>query len=211
MLGIADPVVNGYVSSLAHPGGNVTGTGQEAHLMNPKRFEALVSVVPHMRRVALIQDANHPGVQSNFDEIESAGGARGIDVRNFVFRAPSEVESALPELRSWQADALVVGGTGQSLTSSRIIALAGSSRLPTACGQSILVRSGLLISYGPSYPAMYHRGAGHVDRILRGANPRDLPVELPTEFEFAVNLITARALGITIPESLAAHVTEWVE
>jgi putative ABC transport system substrate-binding protein len=207
-----DPVEAGLVRSLARPGGNATGVSFLALELVGKRMELLKEVRPDLKRAALLANANHAGERSEFREASSAAARLGVEVVYVPVRAPADFESALAHATRERVqgidvfpDALMVGQAG-------IIAeYALRTRTPTISGWPSIARAGNLMSYGPSVASAWKQAAGQVDRLLKGASPADLPVELPTRVLLTVNLKTARAIGVTIPPSIIARADEVIE
>jgi putative ABC transport system substrate-binding protein len=206
-----DPVGSGLVSSLARPGGNVTGSSLESTDLAGKRLELLREVAPSFRRLAIIANAGYPATVHEMQEVEAAARALGLEAATFEIRRAEDISPAFDALKG-RADALYV--VSDPLTSgnrARINTLALSARLPTMHGFRELVEAGGLISYGPNFPDLWRRAADFVDKILRGTKPGDIPVEQPIKFELVINLTTAKALGLTIPESFLSLADEVIE
>lgn len=205
-----DPVGGGLVASLARPGGNITGLSSQAPDIAGKRVELLREVVP-LRRLAILFDAGYPAAMLEMREVEAAAHILGLEAVPREIRRGEDIASALETLDA-QADALyVVVDTLVVANRTRVIALARGARLPTIFQQSDFVQAGGLMSYGPNIPDLFRRAAELVDKILRGAKPADIPVEQPTKFELVINLATAKALGLTIPESILLRADEVIE
>jgi putative ABC transport system substrate-binding protein len=206
-----DPVGNGLVASLARPGGNVTGLSVQSSDLAGKRLEILREVVPGLRRVAIIANISNPFTVLELSEVQSAASALGLEVDKLEIRRAQDITPAFEALKG-RADALYV--CIDALVNAnriRINTLALGARMPTMHGSRDYVEAGGLMSYGANFPDLFRRAADYVDRILRGANPRDLPVEQPTKFDLVVNLTTAKALGLDIPPSLLARADEVLE
>jgi putative ABC transport system substrate-binding protein len=206
---VADPVGNGLVSSLARPGGNVTGLSNQSADLPGKRLELLRGVVPGLRRLAIMANISNPSNVLEMEAAQAAARTLGLDVVKLEIR---RVEDIVPAIASPNTDALYVV-TDALVNTNRvhINTLALSARLPTMFGEKGYVESGGLMSYGPNFPDLYRRAGDYVDKILRGAKPADLPVQQPTKFELAINVKTARTLGLTVPPALllrADHVVE---
>jgi putative ABC transport system substrate-binding protein len=206
-----DPVASGLVASLAKPGGNVTGLSIQAADLASKRVEILREVVPGLRRLAVITNADNAQPALEAKETQAAARTLGLDVTPLEIRRAADVAPAFQALGG-QADALYVV-IDQLTVANRtpILTFALSARLPTITSIRDFVKDGGLISYGPSYPDLFRHSADLVDKILRGAKPDDIPVEQPTKFELVVNLTTAKALGLTIPESFLSRADEVIE
>jgi len=206
-----DPVGGGLVASLSRPGGNTTGLSMESATTAGKRLELLRDVVPNLRRLAVLFDAGNPSAVRGSDEIQAAARTLGVDVTLHGIRRVDDVAPVFDVLKS-QSDALYV--VEDSLTANdvpSILKFALGARLPTSFTSSEWVKAGGLMSYGPSYPALFRRAAEIVDKILRGAKPADIPVEQPSRFEFVVNMKTAQTLGLTVAPSVQMLADEVIE
>jgi ABC-type uncharacterized transport system substrate-binding protein len=207
----ADPVGTGMVASLARPGGNVTGLSIQSTETAGKRVELLRELVPGLRRLAIMGNVGYPAAVLEMSEVEAAARALGFEVAKVEIRRGEDIAPAVKALKGG-ADALYV--CADALTSAnriRINILAAAARLPTMYGFREHVESGGLMSYGANFPDLFRRAAEYVDKILRGAKPGDLPVEQPTRFDLVINLTTARALDLTIPESFLLRADEVIE
>jgi putative tryptophan/tyrosine transport system substrate-binding protein len=206
-----DPVGSKLVASLARPGGNVTGLSNQAVDLAAKRLEILREVLPGLARLAVLSNPGYSGGALELGELHAAARTLGMDVIPLEFRRAEDVAPAFETLKS-RAEALyLVGDPLASVQRMRIMTFALVARLPTMCVQRDYLETGGLMSYGANYPDLNRRAADLVDKILRGAKPADLPVEQPTKFDLVVNLITARALGVTVPPSLLARADEVIE
>jgi len=200
----SDPVAAGFVSSLARPGGNVTGLTSITGELSGKRLELLTETILKPSRVAVLYDPGDPAKIAEFKEIQVAARALGVQIQSLEVRSPQEFESAFKSATIWKANALMVlltvitGGPNHK----QIAELATKNRLPTMFTESERIETGGLMSYGPNYADSFRRAAVFVDKILKGTKPADLPVEQPTKFEFVINLKTASALNLTIPQSV---------
>jgi putative ABC transport system substrate-binding protein len=196
-----DPVANGIVASLSRPGGNLTGLSLLTSDLVGKRLELLREVLPGMRRLTTLANVGYASAVLEAEEVQTAGRLLGLEVTTIEIQRVEDIEPTMEALTG-RADALYVP-TDPFLTRhrDRVSRLALGARVPTMSGVKQYVEAGGLISYGPSFVAQFQRAADYVDKILRGANPADIPVEQPTKFELVVNLKTAKALGITVPES----------
>jgi putative ABC transport system substrate-binding protein len=204
-----DPVATGFIASLARPGGNATGLSMLSPDTAGKRLELLREIVPGIRRLAVMVNLGFPDAMQEANEAQTAARALGIDVVKLEIRGASDIASSFDSLK---ADALYVTGDPLFNTNRiRINTFALSARLPTVYPFRELVEAGGLMSYGVNIPDLFRRASGYVDRILRGAKPADLPVEQPTKFDLIVNLSTAKALGLTIPESFLLRADEVIE
>jgi putative ABC transport system substrate-binding protein len=206
-----DPVGSGIVASLARPGGNITGLSSEAPDAAGKKLELLREIVPGLHRLATLADVNNPYAIVDVGKIEQSAHTLGIEVTSFEIRRGEELDSTFEKLKG-RADALYVLPVPLLFTNRvRINTLALSARLPTLHGGREYVEAGGLMSYGPNWLSMWRRSADLVDKILRGAKPADIPVEQPTEFDLVINLTTAKALGLTIPDKVLAIANEVIE
>lgn len=212
MARAGDPVRSGLVSSLSHPGGNVTGLSYNNADLGPKRVQLLREILPAMSHVAVLSNADNPGHTPQIPELERASSELGIKLQRLVVRNPADFPAAFQAAARARAEAvLVLDDTTFTRHRGEILKLAGRHRLPVVSRYRDFAEAGGLLAYGPSLPAVYRRTAHYVDRILKGARASDLPIEEPTEFELVVNLRTARALGLKIPPSvmlIASHVIE---
>ena len=201
VIGVDDAVEQGFVASLARPGGNVTGTSWLNTELSAKRLQLLKEAFPAVSRVALLREA--VGGASSVRATMAAARSLGVHLQVFELRDPDELESAFSAMAKDRAQALsVLQGPMIDSHHQRIVQLATRARLPAIFPDDVFVDAGGFMSYGPSLPDMYRRAAVYVDRILKGARAGDLPVEQPTRFRLAINLRSARALGLTVPESL---------
>ena len=206
-----DPVGGGLVASLARPGGNVTGLSIQENDSAGKRLELLREVAPGLRRLAIMLDAGYPEAVLEMHDVHAAARTLGVEVAPVEIQKAEDIAPAFEALNA-QTDALyVVIDALISANRTRIITLALSRRLPTMFPNRDYVQAGALMSYGPNYADMLRRTADLVDKILRGTKPGDIPVEQPTKFDLVVNLTTAKALGLTIPESFLSLADEVIE
>jgi putative ABC transport system substrate-binding protein len=204
-----DPVGAGLVASLARPGGNVTGLANLNVALGGKRLELLAQVVPGLRRVALFRDPRASA--SAVQEMQAAAQALGLHLLIFEIREVAEIDWAFDAAGAERADGLLLSGANLTRSRQQILSLAASHRLPAIYLDSQAVRDGGLMSYGTDLLDLHRRSATYVDRILKGARPAELPVEQPTTFEFAINLKTAQALGLTIPQHVLLQATEVIQ
>jgi putative ABC transport system substrate-binding protein len=196
-----DPVGAGYVASLARPGGNATGLSQQRTETAGKRLEILREVVPGIRRLAIMANVGNPSTVLEMREVQTIARTLGLEVVRHEIRGAEDIASGFEALKG-RVDALYVASEPLLLTNRvRIITLAQNAKLPTMFSVREYVEAGGLMSYGPNFPDLYRRAADFADKILRGAKPADIPVEQPIKFDLVVNLTTAKALGLTIPES----------
>jgi len=208
---VDDPVGMGLVASLARPGGNVTGLAMQSIDLAGKRLALLREVVPGLRRLAIIANAEYPFAMLEMAEFQTAARTLGLDVAPFEIRRAEDIVPAFEALEG-RADALYVVGDALVITHRiRINTLALAARLPTIHVAREFVESGGLMSYGPNFADLFRRAADYVDKILRGTKPAEIPVEQPTKFDLVINLTTAKALGLTIPESFLLRADEVIE
>jgi putative ABC transport system substrate-binding protein len=212
VLAIAnDPVGSGFVASLARPGGNITGLSLQGAELAGKRLALLREVVPDFHRLAILANSGNPGAVLEMSEVETTARTLGLAVVTAEIRRAEDIAPAFESLKG-RAEALYI--TTDALLNAnrlRISILALGARLPTMHGFREFVEAGGLMSYGANYPDLFRRAAEYVDKILRGAKPGDIPVEQPTKFDFVINLTTAKALGLTIPESFLMRADEVIE
>ncbi len=197
----ADPVRRGYVASLAHPGGNVTGLSDFHGDLVSKRLELLKGVVPSASRVAVIFNPNSTGSKRMLKEIQAVAPALGMTVIPLAVEGADHFDRAFATIRKDRPGGLIQS-VGLGRHRRRIVELAAKSRLPAIYTRDQWVAADGLMSYGSSWPDLFRRAATYVDKILKGANPGDLPIEQPTKFELVINLKTAKQLGITIPREV---------
>ena len=207
----SDPIGSGYIASLARPGGNATGLSLQSLDTAAKRLEVLREVLPGLRRVAILARLDNPSNVAEVGEVEAAVRTLGLDVTTSNARRAEDIAPAIEALKG-RADALhVVSDPFLLANRIRINTLALGARLPTMHSFREAVEIGGLLSYGANMPDLWRRAAELVDKILRGTKPADLPVEQPTKFDFVVNLITAKALDLTVPPSVLARANEVIE
>ena len=207
----ADPVGLGLVASLARPGGNITGTSLMAPELGSKRLELLKETVPKISRVAVLWHPRGAG-RLEWQQTEAAARRLGVTLQSYEVRNADDVARALEAMTQKRPDAVIM--FFDPLTSGyRVIIsdFALKNRLPTIFGSREFAAAGGLMSYGPNIPELFRRAAVYVDKILKGAKPRDLPIEQPTKFELIVNLKTAKALGLTIPPSVLIRADQVVQ
>ena len=201
-----DPVGNGFVASLAHPGGNITGLSTLHPEISGKRLELLKEVVPRLNRVAVFGTSNVPGNAQALKETENAAGLLGINVPYLNVASSDEIDAAFRAATKGSADAVLALASRVLYSQRKKVAdLAVKHRLPTVYPESEQVEDGGLMGYGVSIPHLYRRAATYVDRILKGAKPADLPVEQPTKFDLIINLRAAKQIGLTIPPHVLAR------
>jgi putative ABC transport system substrate-binding protein len=206
-----DPVGTGIVANLARPGGNVTGLSSQSPDVAGKRLELMREIIPGLHRLAVLADTDNPFVKLDVSHLREAGTGLGIEVATFEMRRGEDIDSAFQALKS-RSQALYVPATPVAFENRiRINTLALATLVPTMLGVREYVEAGGLISYGPNWLHMWRRAADLVDKILRGTKPSDIPVEQPTEFDLVINLTTAKALGLTIPDKLLALANAVIE
>jgi len=206
-----DPVGNNLVASLARPGGNVTGLSNLISETGGKRLEFLREVVPGLRRLAILANVSNPAVVLDMGDVQAAARTLGLEVTTLEIRRAQDIVPAFEALNG-RAEALYVSSDALvNANRIRINILAVGARLPTMHGSGDYVEAGGLMSYGVNYLDQFRRTADYVDKILRGAKPGDIPVEQPTKFDLIINLTTAKALGLTIPESFLLRADEVIE
>jgi putative ABC transport system substrate-binding protein len=212
IVGVADPVGLGVVASLARPGGNVTGIANVASDLSGKLIELLVEIAPGVRRLGVVRNPDNPGVTLQLRQTEDAARALGVELQVADARVPAEFEKAFAQLRASGVQGVVLLADPSLIQhANKIAALAQQERLPTAFQRRESVAAGGLLSYGPNLRDAFRQAAGHVDRILKGAKPADIPVEQPTKFELVINLKTAKALGLEVPWFLQQRADEVIE
>jgi ABC-type uncharacterized transport system substrate-binding protein len=206
-----DPVRDGLVQSLARPGGNVTGLCPQMTDLVGKRLELLRGIIPQLRRLAVMANAEYRESVLEVGEVQAAARTLGLEIRPLEIRRTEDIAPAFETLKS-QTDALyVVSDALMAASRTRIITFALSARLPAIFSYRDYVKAGGLMSYGADFTDLFRRAADLVDKILRGTKPGDIPVEEPTKFEFVINLTTAQALGLTIPASYLSLADELIE
>ena len=213
MVGVGEPVEQGLIASLGRPGGNVTGlsfgVGSD---ITGKGLELLKETLPRIRRVTILSNPTNSGSVLGARNAKAVARALGVNLQLLAARGPDQFDGVFAAIAKDRGEALLVMPDSMFLAQrTRLADLAATSRLPAAYCCREHVEAGGLISYGPSLPDLWRRSAGYVDRILKGARPADMPVEQPTKFELAINLKTAKALGVTIPPSLLLRADEIIE
>jgi putative ABC transport system substrate-binding protein len=206
-----DPVGIGLVANFSHPGANVAGLSIQSTDLAGKRLELLREIVPNLRQLAIMFDAGYPAAVLGNNEVQAAARTFGLEIATHEIRRAEDIAPVFDVLKG-KADALyVVENALTSANSAQITTLALTARLPMMFNIGNTVQVGALISYGPNFPALFRRAADFVDKILRGAKPGELPVEQPTKFDLVINIKTARALGLTIPDKMLALADEVIE
>jgi putative ABC transport system substrate-binding protein len=206
---VGDPVGSGLVATLAHPGSNITGLSAMAPEISVKRLQLLLEAIPRLSRVAVLWDPSTPWHTKAVEDLKAAAHSLSIELRSVGVRIHEELGRAFSAVSRAHVQALEVLTSALSYSHrATILELASKARLPTIYSARQYVDEGGLMSYGTNYGDLMRRSAGYVDKILKSAKPGDLPIEQPTRFELVVNLKTAKALGITIPESLLLRADE---
>jgi putative ABC transport system substrate-binding protein len=214
MAGTSDAVAQGFIASLARPGGNITGLSDLGAELHGKRLELLKEMVPQSAHIAVLTNPASPYHASRMHNLTVAAQTLGVHLHVVEVRRAEELDTAFTALTQARADALLVVSDALVLSTSRsgqIAALAATSRLPAMYDWREFVNAGGLMSYGPSFQDTYRRAATYVDKLLKGAQPADLPVEQPTKFELIINLKTAQALGLTMSPSLLLLADEVIQ
>jgi putative tryptophan/tyrosine transport system substrate-binding protein len=203
MTNEGDPVGTGFVASLARPGGNITGLSSLAPELGGKRLELLKEIIPQLSRVAVFGTSTLPDNAQRLREVELAATAFGVKLQYLDVLGPKDIETAFRAASKGRADAvLLLASSVFTSQRTQVADLAVKYRLPATYNRPEYVEDGGLMTYGPSINDLFRRAATYVDKILKGAKPADLPVEQPTKFELVINLKTAKALGLTIPQTL---------
>ena len=208
----SDPVGNGFVDSLGRPGGNATGFMSFEYAMAGKWLELLKQIAPGVTRVAVLRDAGTPSGNGLFGVIQAMAPSLKLEVTPGHMREPDEIERFLVAFARTPSAGLIVTTSGQAyIHRDLIVTLAARLKLPAMYYEHSFVTAGGLMSYGSNYVDQFRQAARYVDRILKGEKPGDLPVQTPTAFELAINLKTAKALGLTVPQSLLASANDVIE
>jgi putative ABC transport system substrate-binding protein len=212
MVAAGNPVANGLVESLARPGGNVTGLSQMLQELSGKRLELLKELVPRLSRVAVLWNPDSASATLNWEEHQQPARQLGIQLHSLEVRSPNELDKAFEAATSARAGALaILPDPVISTNLERIVDFATRSRLPSTYQSSEFADAGGLLTYGPDRADLFRRAATYVDKILKGMKPGDLPVDRPTKLELVINLKTAKALGITIPQSVLFRADRVIE
>jgi putative ABC transport system substrate-binding protein len=207
-----DPVLAKLAGSLARPDGNFTGLSMLSLDLTAKRMELLKELMPQLKRVAIIANPGHAGEQAELQVSQTSAKALGLALEYFPVRNAVELEAALAEIVKSRCDAIVVFPDAGTMTySGRIALFTAKTRIPAMSGWAPFAEQGNLITYGPDLRDAFRRLAAYVDKIFKGAKPGDLPIELPTKFELAVNVKTAKALGLKIPQSVLLRADRVIE
>ena len=210
-VNVPDPVGAGFVASLARPGGNSTGFTSFEYSLASKWLELLKEIAPRVTRAAVVRDPSNPGGIGEFAAIQGAAASSGVELSPVDIRYAAEIERAVAAFALQSNSGLIVTTAGSTAHFSLIIALAARHLLPAVYPFRYHVTAGGLISYGPNIVDQYRRASGYVDRILKGEQPADLPVQAPTKYELVINLKTAKALGLEIPTTVLARADEVIE
>jgi putative ABC transport system substrate-binding protein len=207
MTNDGDPVGNGFVASLARPGGNITGLSTVAPELSGKRLELLIEIIPRLSRVAVFGTSTQPDNAQVLKEVDIAAGAFGVKLQVLDVRSPKDIETAFRAAIKGRADAvlMLVSGAITGPHKTQILDLVVKSRLPVIYAAQSWLEPGGLMSYGVSQNDLDRRAATYVDKILKGAKPADLPVEQPIKFELIINLKAAKQIGLTIPPNVLAR------
>jgi ABC-type uncharacterized transport system substrate-binding protein len=210
--GTVDPVGSGFVDSLARPGGNTTGFLLFEYGMSGKWLELLKQITPSVTRAAVFRDTGNPAGNAQFGAIQAVAPSLGVEVSPVNMRDANEIERAVAAFpRSANGGLIVTGSPSGTAHRKLIVTLAARNKLPAVYPFRFFVTDGGLVSYGPNFIDQYRRAAAYVDRILKGEKPADLPVQGPVKYELAINLKTAKALGLTVPPSLLSVADEVIE
>jgi ABC-type uncharacterized transport system substrate-binding protein len=206
-----EPVATGLVASIARPGGNITGSTFFVAELNAKRVELLKEALPHASRIAVLGNRNNPAMRTVFDATEQVAKSLRMEHQRVEIQGPDELPSAFSEMAKGRTDGIVVIEDGMLVANARQVAdLATRHRVPTI-GFREYVDAGGLLAYAVNFPAIWRRGADFIDKIFKGAKPSDLPIEQATKFDFVINLKTAKALGLMIPQSLFLRADEVIQ
>ena len=209
---VPDPVGAGYIESLARPGGNATGYTTFEYGIAAKWLELLKQIAPRLTRAAVLRDPSISAGTGQWGAIQSVAPSLGVEVRPVNMSDAREIERAIETFARSSNGGLILTGSGLALVHrDLIITLAARYKLPAVYFERYFVAAGGLMSYGPDFLDQYRKAAGYVDRILKGEKPADMPVQAPTKYELVINLKTAKALGLTIPQSLLATADEVIE
>jgi putative ABC transport system substrate-binding protein len=209
---VPDPVGAGFVDSLPRPGGNATGFMLFEYSLSGKWLELLKQIVPGVTRAPVLRDLATPAGNAQFGAIQAVAPSLGVEVTPVSVRDAGEIERAVAAFaRSANGGLIVTGSASATIHRYLFIALAARHNLPAVYTNRVFVNSGGLISYGPDFLDQYQRAAGYVDRILKGEKPGELPVQAPVKYELAINLKTAKTLGVEVPPMLIARADAVIE
>jgi putative ABC transport system substrate-binding protein len=208
----SDAVATGLIVSLARPGGNVTGLTDELDQLSAKRMELLKETLPQAVRIAVLWNANDPGMNLRYRAIENAARILNVEVESLALQSPDDFDLVFTAMTRRRPDALfLVTDALTNMNQKRVVEFSATQRIPAMYESSVVVQQGGLMSYGPTAEDMFRRAAAYIDRILKGAKPADLPAEQPTKYDLSVNLKTARALGLTMPPSILLRADRVIE
>jgi putative tryptophan/tyrosine transport system substrate-binding protein len=208
----SDPVAAGFVDSLGRPGGNITGFMTVEHSMGGKLLELLKQIAPALMRAAVIRDPTNPSGQGQLGAVQTVAPSLRVDVRPVNVRDADEIERAVTAFARGSNGGLIVTASAWAQRHREfLVTLAARHKLPAVYYERSFAANGGLISYGPDYIEQYRFAAGYVDRILKGEKPADLPVQAPTKYELVINMKTAKALGLTVPDTVLARADEVIE
>lgn len=208
----SDAVATGLIASLARPGGNVTGLTDELGQLSAKRMQLLKETVPKAARIAVLWNANDPGMNLRYRAIENAARILNVEVESFALQSPDDFDIAFIAMTRRRPDALfLVTDALTNMNQKRVVEFSATHRVPAMYESSVVVRQGGLMSYGPTPEDMFRRAAAYIDRIFKGAKPADLPAEQPTRYYLSVNLKTATTLGLTIPPFVLVRADDVVQ
>ena len=211
-VAIGEPVASGLVASLARPGANLTGTTRMLPEMSAKHVELLKAAVPSLNKLAVLWNPINTSHRPALKAVETAALSLSLQVRALEVKGPAELDSIFGVISREKADGfLFIADPVFFINLKRMVDFAASSRLPAIANFIEFPKLGGLMGYAPSIPDEFQHAAGHIDKILRGAKPADLPVELPTRFQLVINLKTAKTLGLTVPRSLLPAADEVIE
>jgi putative tryptophan/tyrosine transport system substrate-binding protein len=211
-IGVSEPVAQGFVASLAHPGGNVTGFSNLEPTLGAKWFDLLREIAPEVRRIAFLYNPGNPGAKVALQSAQAAAERFSVQLTDAPVSSLAEIEAALAMIGSEPGGGLILPPDPFANTHrKRIVELAILSRIPIVSATRSIVDAGGLLAYGANIPNLFRQAAGYVDRILHGQKPADMQVQQPTTFEMVINLKSAKALGITVPPTLLARADEVIE
>jgi putative tryptophan/tyrosine transport system substrate-binding protein len=211
-VGVSEPVAQGFVASLARPGGSVTGFSNLEPTLGAKWFDLLREIAPDIRRIAFLYNSGNPGSKVALESAQTAANKFSVQLTDAPVSTLPEIETAIATLGREPGGALIIPPDPFVITfRKRIVELATASRIPIVSATRSVVDEGGLLAYGANIPNLFRLAAGYVDRILRGQKPADMPVQQPTTFEMVINLKSAKALGLTVPPMLLARADEVIE
>jgi putative tryptophan/tyrosine transport system substrate-binding protein len=208
LAGVGDPIGTGLIASLSRPGGNITGVSSATAEMGVKNLELIREVFPSARKVTVLANASDPFSKVLLEHIQAAAKTLNIEIRPVMVRSADQLDAHFEDITKWQADAVIVQPT---LPQRRVTELAIRHRLPALAPNTAFTVAGGLMSYAGQSEAIYRQSAVFVDKILKGRKPADLPVELPTKFWLAINLKTAKAIGVTVPGLMLTRADDVIE